>query len=136
MKIERILETSLYVPDLDEAQAFYENVLGLEVYSAETGRHVFFKLGNGMLLLFDLAATRQVDGDLPPHGDVGPGHAAFCVAPEDLPQWRQQLLDAEVPIETERVWPNGAPSLYFRDPAGNVLEITTAALWGFDSAPS
>jgi catechol 2,3-dioxygenase-like lactoylglutathione lyase family enzyme len=26
-------------------------------------------------------------------------------------------------------WPNGAHSMYFRDPAGNSLEIAERALW-------
>jgi len=131
MKLENILETCLYVDDLEKAQAFYEQVLGLPFYSAVAGRHVFFKLNNGMFLLFDPKATRE-KGDLPAHGDGGPGHAAFRVAPEDIPRWRKHLADARVEIETEHIWPNGVPSIYFRDPAGNVLEITTAALWGYD----
>lgn len=133
MKLERILETCLYVDDLAKARDFYENVLGLNIHSTEAGRHVFFKLENGMFLLFNPEVTREKDGPFPPHGVGGPGHAAFHVPPEDISRWRQRLVDARVKIETERVWPNGVPSLYFRDPSGNVLEITTAALWGFDS---
>lgn len=131
MKLDAILETCLYVDDLRKARQFYEETLGLTFYSAVEGRHVFFKLGNGMFLLFNPEATLEEDGEFPPHGSQGPGHAAFRVPPEEIPQWRKRLEDTGVPIETERVWPNGVPSLYFRDPAGNVLEITTAALWGY-----
>ncbi len=39
-------------------------------------------------------------------------------------------LEAEgVAIEADFRWPNGARSLYFRDPAGNSLECAEAKLW-------
>ena len=44
--IEGIIETGIYVDDLDRAEAFYRDVLGLSVLSRETGRHVFFKAGH------------------------------------------------------------------------------------------
>lgn len=131
LKLSHILETCLYVDDLKAARRFYQDVLGLRFYSEVEGRHVFFKLENGMFLLFDPTSTRIADSDLPPHGTVGSGHAAFSVAAEELPAWRAQLAGAGVAIEVEHVWPNGAPSLYFRDPAGNVLELTTPSLWEY-----
>jgi catechol 2,3-dioxygenase-like lactoylglutathione lyase family enzyme len=59
MKPARILESALYVTDLDAAEDFYREVLGLELLTKAAGRHVFFRCGDGVLLLFNAEATRQ-----------------------------------------------------------------------------
>src|SRR5829696_6742277 len=43
--IQTIVETGIYVDDLDRAEAFYHGVLGLPVLARERGRHVFFRVG-------------------------------------------------------------------------------------------
>jgi hypothetical protein len=35
-----------------------------------------------------------------------------------------------VAIEHEATWPRGGRSFYFRDPAGNSLELATPRIWG------
>src|SRR5262245_31467505 len=49
--IQRIIETGIYVDDLDKAEAFYHDVLGLPVLAREKGRHVFFQVGDASVLL-------------------------------------------------------------------------------------
>jgi catechol 2,3-dioxygenase-like lactoylglutathione lyase family enzyme len=127
--IDRVLETVLYVDDLDAAERFYGDVLGLEQDSKKAGLFVFFKCGTGMLLLFepDAAATgRQV----PAHGARGPGHVCFAVSEPALETWQARLSEAGVAIEQEVSWPRGGRSFYFRDPAGNSLELATPRIWG------
>lgn len=131
MKLDHIFETALYVTDLNAAQSFYEQLLGTAAYAADPGRHVFFKLKHGMLLLFNAETTSLPDSELPPHGATGQGHLAFRVNTQDLPDWRDRLATLGISIEKEWQWPNGASSVYFRDPSGNVLELTVAELWGF-----
>ncbi|HVC34563.1 MAG TPA: VOC family protein [Chloroflexota bacterium] len=135
MRVTQILETCLYVDDLEAAEAFYATVLGLELYAKLPGRHVFFRCGDGMFLLFDPRATSQPVDNFPTHGAHGAGHGAFAVAPEDLPAWREQLGRHGVPIEAEIAWPSGGQSLYFRDPAGNSLELATPTTWGTPNQP-
>jgi catechol 2,3-dioxygenase-like lactoylglutathione lyase family enzyme len=127
-----ILETCLYVNDLDAAQAFYREVLGLRELSRQEGRHVFFRCGDAMLLLFNPAATAQLLEEIPPHGAQGPGHVAFGVRQSELDAWRSRLSGQGVRIESEVLWPSGVRSLYFRDPAGNSLELTSPRLWGME----
>jgi catechol 2,3-dioxygenase-like lactoylglutathione lyase family enzyme len=127
--IDRVLETILYVDDLDAAERFYGEVLELELDSRKDGLFVFFKCGPAMLLLFEpgAAATGRT---VPAHGAHGPGHACFAVAEDALPAWRSRLTAAGVAIEQEVTWPRGGRSFYFRDPAGNSLELATPRIWG------
>lgn len=128
MPISRILETCLYVDDVEAARRFYADVLGLTVYSRAGERHVFFRCGDAMFLLFNPEQTAQPGGMVPPHGANGAGHVAFAVAPDEIPAWRERLEAASVAVEAEVTWPDGR-SLYFRDPAGNSIELTTPAIW-------
>ena len=134
--LDQILETSLYTSDLDQAETFYRTVLGLEVFAKEPGRHVFFKCGHQMLLLFNPAKTME-ECDAAPHGAHGPGHAAFAVPMSELDTWKNHLQQMGIAIEKDFQWPNGVRSIYFRDPAGNSLEFTSPKLWGLpEGSPS
>jgi catechol 2,3-dioxygenase-like lactoylglutathione lyase family enzyme len=130
--IRAIVETGVYVDDLGRSEAFYRDLLGLEVIGKEEGRHVFFRVGDGVLLVFEPSTTLRGD-ILPSHGSRGPGHFALGVPAEELDDWRRRLEGAGVAIEQEVRWPKGARSLYFRDPAGNAVELITPGLWGLPS---
>ncbi len=134
-RLPNVLESALYCADLDAAERFYHGALGLEVIARQPGRHVFFRCGEGVVLVFNPSATADpatVSGGppIPRHGAEGPGHLAFRVPERDIVRWRGYLTEAGIPIETEIRWPQGGYSLYFRDPSGNSLELATGALWG------
>jgi catechol 2,3-dioxygenase-like lactoylglutathione lyase family enzyme len=131
MTAPRILETALYADDLAAARHFYEHILGLECYAAEEGRHVFFRCGDQMLLIFDPRATVESRGALPvpPHGASGPGHICFRASPSELAAWRRRLASNAIAIEAEFEWPGGGRSLYIRDPAGNSVEFAEPRIW-------
>ena len=67
-EIEAVIETGIYVDDLERAEAFYRDVLGLAAIGKEPGRHVFFRVGQrNVLLAFNPAAMFK--GELlPAHG--------------------------------------------------------------------
>ena len=69
---------------------------------------------------------------MPAHGARGPGHACFAVAEADLDGWQRRLEEAGVAIEQVMTWPRGGRSFYFRDPAGNSLELATPRIWGLE----
>lgn len=129
MRVTRILETCVYVDDLEASAAFYRDVLGLEPISAVPGRHAFFRCGDGVFLLFDPARTEIPNGDIPPHGARGPGHVAFAVPLDDLPAWSTRLAAHGIPVEAEVSWTAGGSSLYLRDPGGNSVELTSPSIW-------
>lgn len=131
MRPTAILETCLCVDDLETAEAFYRDVIGLEFYAKVPGRHCFFRCGDSMFLLFDPKATMAQPGSLiPGHGTQGAGHVAFRMASDEIEGWRERLAAAGVPIESEYTWPGGGFSIYFRDPSGNSLEFVTPTTWG------
>lgn len=132
MKAQHILETCLYVDDLARAERFYTDVLGLDFASRHEGRHVFLRCGQRMVLLFNPLGSRESSDQIPPHGAFGPGHLAFGVCEAELPRWSAWLQQRGVAIERSIDWPGGGKSLYFRDPAGNSLELATPRIWGID----
>jgi catechol 2,3-dioxygenase-like lactoylglutathione lyase family enzyme len=130
LTIQALVETAIYVDDLQSAEGFYRTILGLRLIGKEPGRHVFFQVGEGNVLLAFLAEATLRGDQLPPHGARGPGHFALGIAAEAFEDWRKRLHDHGVPIEKEVAWPKGGRSLYFRDPAGNSVELLTPGVWG------
>ena len=135
MRVVGVLESCLYATDLDAAERFYAGTLGLEAFAREPGRHLFFRCGDAVFLLFNPDRTSTAAGEVggvpvPPHGARGAGHVAFRVPAAALEAWRDRLARAGVAIEAEIAWPRGGRSLYVRDPAGNSVELGTAAIWG------
>lgn len=128
-RVREVLEVCLYARDLDAAEAFYGGVLGLERITGVEGRHVFFRCGARVVLVFHPEVTRE-STEVPPHGADGAGHVAFAARDDELPRWRAQLARHGVEIEAEVEWPRGGRSLYFRDPAGNSLELASPRIWG------
>ncbi len=129
-----ILETALYVPDLVAAEQFYGEILGLAKIFEVPGRQLVYECQDSVLLIFrpDHTEREQITingGAIPLHGARGPGHMAFRIEKHLLAPWRARLQAHRVPIESEISWPNGAHSIYFRDPAGNSLELVTPDIW-------
>jgi catechol 2,3-dioxygenase-like lactoylglutathione lyase family enzyme len=129
-----ILESALYVTDLAVAEAFYAGILGLQRIAKAEGRHVFFRCGQGVLLLFNAEATSVApspDASLPvpPHGAAGQGHLCFAASADEIVRWKAALQQKGIAIEADFEWPNGGRSIYFRDPSGNSLEFAEPRIW-------
>ena len=133
LRLETIVETSIYSDDLDGMEAFYSGLMNLNVITREAGRHVFFSVGPGSVLLIFKPGTTLHGHLLPAHGSTGPGHVAFGVQAEYLDAWRTRLVAHGIAIEKEQPWPKGGHSIYFRDPASNSIELITPHVWGTPS---
>lgn len=130
-----VLEAALYVDDLDRAETFYAQVLGLERISRVDDRHVFFRCGQAVVLLFNPAETVKPPAPdarlpVPPHGARGEGHLCFRASEDEIDRWKAHLENHGVLIESEFEWPKGGRSIYFRDPSGNSIEFANPAIWG------
>src|SRR5262245_40246377 len=118
-----ILETVLYVSDLAATETFYREVLGMEPFAKAAERHLFYRCGNQVLLIFNPGETAKPPASsslpVPPHGAIGPGHVCFRATAAEIESWRERLTQHGVTIEADFVWPTGGQSIYFRDPSGN-----------------
>jgi catechol 2,3-dioxygenase-like lactoylglutathione lyase family enzyme len=132
-KLSGVIETALYVDDLDRARAFYTDVLGLEPLTSDSRFLAFDVGGRNVLLLFRRGATLETvhlpGGTIPPHDGNGPIHAAFAVAADELPAWESRLGERNVAIEGRTDWARGGKSIYFRDPDNHLLELVTPGVW-------
>ena len=134
MKVNSVLESCIYVDDLDAAESFYTDVLGLTVLSRKQDRHVFFRMQSQMLLIFNTTTLQTLKDDLPSHGTTGSGHIALAIQAADTDEWKAHLESHDVPIEHIADWGDGKQSLYFRDPAGNSVELASPTIWGLPNA--
>ncbi len=132
-RLQRIIETAIYVDDLARAGAFYEAVLGLKLLSSDSRFHAYDVGGESVLLVFLKGSTGETvslpGGTIPPHGGSGDIHLAFGVAVDELEAWEQALAGQGVAIEGRTAWPRGGHSIYFRDPDGHLLELVTRGTW-------
>ena len=128
-----ILETVLYARDLAAAEGFYRNVLGLAPFAKAETRHLFYRCGDQVLLIFNPDVTRLPPAPealpVPPHGMDGEGHVCFRASAAEIDRWRGALAAKGVAIEADFEWPGGGRSIYFRDPAGNCLEFAEPRIW-------
>jgi len=133
VQLDRVLETCLYVDDLDRAARFYEQVLELKLLTSDSRFRAYDVGGKSVLLLFRRGATletvRMPGGTIPPHDGHGPLHIAFAVGTDELAQWEERLQERGIEIEGRTTWTRGGHSIYFRDPDGHLLELATPGLW-------
>jgi catechol 2,3-dioxygenase-like lactoylglutathione lyase family enzyme len=130
MKFSKIIETCIYSSNLKEMKEFYQDKLGLEIVSEEANRHVFFKVGENMLLIFNPKVT-MYEKDTK-HGAMTPPsmiHFAFEIKKDYFQPIKTYISNNNIEIEKEVTWKNGGLSIYFRDPAGNLVEIITDNFW-------
>jgi catechol-2,3-dioxygenase len=120
---------------------FYINILGLEFVSEEKDRHVFLKVGQNMLLIFNpnktLVSSENSTIQFPTHGTFAPPsiiHFALEIEEHDYDTAKYMLNEKNIKIEKEVTWQKGAISIYFRDPVGNLIEIITPGSWPIDNA--
>ena len=128
--IAGVLETVLYYdPGQREAmERFYGQALGLPVVG-RWGDGTSLRVGGSVLLLFDRQGLASRDEPVAEHGSTGPDHACLVAGEGDYEACQEHLRDEGVEITHEHGWPGGGRSFYFKDPAGNLLEIADRDIW-------
>ena len=89
-KLLGVLETVLYhaSAEREAVERFYGEVLGLAAVARWEGG-IAFRIGGGVLLLFDREQLAFRTGPISEHGTSGAGHACLQVdGVDDLDRWR------------------------------------------------
>ena len=115
LPIRGLYEIAIRVKDLDRAESFYREVLGLEVgLRDESRRWLFLRAGGdaGMIVL------QENKGDWPTQ------HLAFTIEAADVERAAGLLGERGVEIDGPHYhdW-MPATSIYFSDPDGHELEL-------------
>ncbi len=126
MRVDRIDHLVLTVADIDASVAFYQRVLGMRRIEFGDGR-IALAFGRQKINLHRLGAEFE------PHaGRVAAGSADLCFIVDDpLEAALAQLREQGIAVIEGPVARTGAEgrllSLYFRDPDGNLIEISNYA---------
>ncbi len=129
-----VLETALYVADVDRSADFYGRLLGSRVLLDEPGRmRALDVAGRQVLLLFRTGASDRPNpvpgGVVPPHDARGRIHVCFAVPAAALGAWEAHLAALGVEVVSRVHAERGATCLYVRDPDGHLVELATPGLW-------
>jgi catechol 2,3-dioxygenase-like lactoylglutathione lyase family enzyme len=136
-----IVESAVYVEDLDRSLRFYQDLFGFEVEIHDDLICVLRVPGRQALILFPKRIAAEpgrtsspagtVEGVIPPHGGSGRLHFAFGILAAELPAWERRLAERGIAIDGRVAWRRGGTSIYFRDPDDHLVELITPGLWSF-----
>jgi catechol-2,3-dioxygenase len=130
----RIIETCLYVADLDRAAEWYRQIFGFPIMFQQGDRARTLRVAQDQVLLLfkekaSLTPITTPGGVIPPHDGSGPMHIAFAMQTTEVGKWEMHLVKHGVVIESRVHWGENDESLYFRDPDGHVLELISDDHW-------
>jgi catechol 2,3-dioxygenase-like lactoylglutathione lyase family enzyme len=132
-KITGVLETALYVQDLDVSERFYYELFGFETMLGDHRLRALSVAGKHVLLLFKTGGSTNGEetpgGFIPPHDGHGQLHLCFAIEATQLEEWKRVLEERGVAIESIVHPPRGGTSVYFRDPDGHAIELATPGIW-------
>lgn len=117
MRITRFLHTAILVSNLEKAEKFYSNVLGLSKIN-RTLKYpgAWYEIGE-----FQIHLIVQPDFKSNPQNSEKWGrnpHVAFAVV--DLEEAKKRLSAGGYPVQLSA---SGRPALFTLDPDGNIIEI-------------
>ena len=129
----RVLETALYVENLDAAEQFYATLFGCETLLSDERMRALNIGDTNVLLLFKRGGTTEGEevegGFIPPHDASGQAHLCFAIETDDLQKWHRVLESQNIEIISTVFPPRGGTSLYFRDVDGHLVELATRGIW-------
>lgn len=124
MKITRLQHALLHVKNLEEAKAFYKEILGFEEMERWLINPIrdgaWFKIGDTRLhlALWEERGAHS-NSDEPP--DAWDNHIAFEV--DDIEAWKKKLEEKGISYLQGVMGGEKMAQIYFRDPSGNEVEL-------------
>ena len=112
--IAGLAELTLETDDPDGLARFYIEVLGLEVISSQPERGWLALNHHTRLGLWSPGAKE--------FGDRGGSHVHYAVTARRDPELAERIRAAGIEVRGPVEHPGGDRSIYFRDPAGNLVE--------------
>lgn len=125
--LDGILETAIYVDDVDAVVSFYRDVLGLTIVDTSERLTALQAGPRQLLLVFKRRASLSLP--LTPHDATGCQHVAFPIPANTIDAWEAWLAERGVVVVEKKRWERGGTSLYFHDPDGHLLELATPGIW-------
>jgi catechol 2,3-dioxygenase-like lactoylglutathione lyase family enzyme len=124
MRILGIHHIALNVCDLDRAERFYTDVLGLKVLKrfSKGLRHLILDIGNSQIALFEVPDL-EMKSHLEKLSGTGYMHFAFKIDREEFKLAIKKLLDHSIDIGDGPIRRGEGSSVYFQDLDYNHLEI-------------
>jgi catechol 2,3-dioxygenase-like lactoylglutathione lyase family enzyme len=138
--VNGVLETILYVDDVDRSFRFYQKLFNFEAEQQAEFIGMLHAPGEQALILFPKRIAQQtepmkpptaVEGTVPTHDGNGRLHVAFAITADQVEPWERRLKAQGVALEGKVRWKSGGTSLYFRDPDSHLLELVSPGLWSF-----
>jgi catechol 2,3-dioxygenase-like lactoylglutathione lyase family enzyme len=120
IRLRRLDHFGVDVSDLDRAERFYTQVLGMRVEMRLEDQRLL-RYGDGSCALF-LKPDRVPGGPEQIQDPLGKSHHAFEVPWEDLQAARRLFAERGIPHHAPIDW-GDHDCLYFLDPDGNLLEL-------------
>lgn len=111
-----IRHLALVVPDLEVCEAFYVEIMGMEVLNRANENLVYLTCGNDNLSLGRAESSREAGGCMDHFGFIVDGK-------QELDDWFAYLGAKGVPLlDQPHDHADGARSFHCTDPAGNVIQ--------------
>lgn len=116
-KLNGLRHLALVVENLEACEAFYIDVLGMNVLRRANANLIYLTCGND-----NLSLSRGTPSTIKPQPL---DHFGFLVvSKEKLDEWHQYLLSSGAPmLDTPHDHQDGARSFHVKDPAGNVIQL-------------
>ena len=120
MKMKRLDHFGIDVSDLEEAERFYAEILGMTV-EMRLPDQVLMRYGDGACALF-LKPDRPRGGRELIENPFGKSHHCFEVTREELESAQKLFAERGIPYHAPIDW-GDHDCVYFLDPDGNLLEL-------------
>ena len=125
LRLARMGHLSLRVSDLDVAEKFYTEVLGMRPVWRSEGEIAFLECGNDDLALIQIPKEEMHAFRHRPQTLQSLHHFGFRVhAKEEVDRLAQEVRNRGIAIDDgPRDHRDGSRSFYFKDPDGNYIQI-------------